>query len=60
MKNDYFELSKTVSPDGLISDMAKTAILNHNSFVHKVKLNKAKKNIKLSLKRIFVKLRGTK
>lgn len=60
MKNDYFELSKTVSPNGLMSDMAKTAIFNHNSFVHKVKLNKAKKNIKLSLKKILVKLRGTK
>lgn len=57
MKNDYFELSKTISPDGLISDMAKTAIFNHNSFVHKVKLNKAKKQLKSLVKRILIKLK---
>ena len=57
MKNDYFELSKTVSPDGLISDMAKTAILNHNSFVHKVKLNKSKKQLKYLVKKILMKLK---
>lgn len=57
MKNDYFELSKSISPDGLISDMAKTAIFNHNSFMLKVRLNKTKKQLKSLIKRILVKLK---
>lgn len=57
MKNDYFELSKSISPDDLISDMAKTAIFNHNSFMLKVRLNKTKKQLKSLIKRILVKLK---
>ncbi len=57
MKNDYLELSKTISPDGLISNMAKMAIFNHNSFIHKVRLNKTKKQLKLLVKKIIIKLK---
>lgn len=57
MKSDYFELSKEISPKGLISEQANMAVFKPNLFVFKVKLNKLKKRLKLFVKSVLVRLR---